>query len=150
MSLRMNGIPCHYASPTLFSARAETRRETSGYVKCFEKMVWWNCTQIFKFTISHFMFLVQQPNKPPEETDMGCIMIKKPFFFFFRRHRSSTKSHHNQKPSLPPSNLCHYWAHHFLSYHVHWQHRHLSVFSCFILVTTFRITLLDSSPQLQP
>lgn len=27
------------------------------------------------------MFLVQQPNKPPEETDMGCIMIK--FFFFF-------------------------------------------------------------------
>lgn len=63
------------------------------------------------------------------------------FFFFFRRHRSSTKSHHNQKLSLPPSNLCHYWAHHFLSYHVHWQHRHLSVFSCFILVTTFRITV---------
>lgn len=66
-----------------FSARAETKREISGYVKNFEEMVWWNYIQISKFTTLCFMFPVQQPNEPPIETDLGCITIKKLLFFFF-------------------------------------------------------------------
>lgn len=44
------------------------------------------------------MFLVQQPNKPPEETDMGCIMIK--FFFFFQKTQKQHKESSQPKTVL--------------------------------------------------
>lgn len=56
--------------------------------------------QISKFTISHFMFLVQQPNKPPEETDMGYIMIKFLFFFFFQKTQKQHKESSQPKTVL--------------------------------------------------
>lgn len=88
----------------LFSARAETRRGALGYCMSFEKMVWWNHTQIRKFTISCFMFFAQQHSKPPTKIDLGYIMIKKATLEGKKkkRDRSSKKTHHNQK-TLPAS-----------------------------------------------
>lgn len=79
MNLRPKRIPCHSVSPMLFSARAETRRETVWYFLNFEKTVWWNPTQISKFTVSCYEVLMQQHNKLPTETDLDCSMTKEPF-----------------------------------------------------------------------
>lgn len=129
--LKPKGIPCHYVSFALFSARAETRRETLGYCMSFENIVWWNHTQIRKFTISCFIFFVQQHSKPPTEIDLDYIMIKKPLWRGEKKKKETEAAERlitTRKLSLLPSNLCHSWAHHSLPHHVHWQRRHITGF----------------------